>query len=1075
MLTKSLAPGSGLLIVLALLAACVATPTDEAGPTYEARLYRSEGGIPHVIAPDFASLAYGTAYAAAEDNICYLARHFLKLRGRLSEHFGPDDGNLQSDLFYQLMKDEGQFSQSADPEFEALFRGYADGYNRYLRDTGADNLNDATCRGAEWVRQISAQDSRNVHLNPFFIAAFMPMVVSAKPPDVESRAQLETSFRLPPFAPGGNPGNPTDKGSNGVAIGRQGAASGNALLFANPHLDWRPDQRFYPMHQIIPGELNLLGANQVDRASVGFGTNGHIAWTNTVSTAMRFSFYQLTLAPGDPTSYLFDGKPRQMQRRVVIVPVRNPDGSVGERSQTFYSTHFGHVIGQFPWNENVAFALRIADEMNRAVDGATIKSYQARTVRELKAIHDRYQYISANLIAADSSGEVLYGDFGAVVNLSDRQLADCSVMGGQALDGSRSECQWMNDPAAAGEGILPPRLRPSLIRDDFVTNSNDSYWLANPEQPITGLPKILGKIRTERTLRTRSGLQMVMMRLEGTDGRPGKGFSLESLIDVLMSNQNMSGSLLRDDLVTLCRENSEVTLDNGDVVSLGSACDVLADWDLRANADSRGAHLFREFMREANRLAGPTDWPRILPASLNYRVPFHVEGPLDGPAGLDTDDNPNALIALAAAIAKLEAAGIELDARLGDIQGVTRNSEFIPVPGGPEFEGVFNKMEFDFAGAEGYPEVTGSSGSWIMATELRDDGPRAKGILTYSISGNPDSPHYDDMTRRLSEVRFYDLPYTEAEVLAAALHEVVLNEGVSDCRDGGWQRYSIPTFEDEQQCVGYFEALAAKRLTRFVTKQRLLPLSGARNARDLGGYTTADGRNVKWGMLFRADGLDRLTDDDVALLGKLQLAAVTDFRSDSERDGAPDRLPQQSPPVDYRTLAINDAAMNVAELGGRVLSGQLSETELLALTDRRPYIQKEEISRRWGQWVTDLADPENLPHLFHCTAGKDRTGFAAALVLLALGVSEEQVMQDFLLSNDYLGAKVDADIETIRAHSEHEVGDNVLRQVLGVSPQSLEGAIEAMEAKYGSIDGFIEQGLGIDAATRTRLQDLLLE
>ncbi|MDH3743180.1 MAG: penicillin acylase family protein, partial [Hyphomicrobiales bacterium] len=733
---------AAIFAALCLLAAC------NSNPTYEAKLYRTEGGVPHIIAADFASLAYGTGYAVAEDNICNLARHFLRLDARLSLHFGPADGNLESDLFYQLMKDRGQYAQAADPEFEALFRGYAAGYNRYLRDTGVDNLSDPGCRGAAWVREISAQDSRNAHLNPFFLAAFMDMVVSARPPGEQPEAG-QSDKRQAVFGTG-LPGNPTDKGSNGVAIGRKGAASGTALLFANPHLDWRPDQRFYPMHQIIPGELNLLGANMTDRASVGIGTNGRIAWTNTVSTARRFSFYQLTLVPSDATSYLFDGEARTMQRHHVTVPVRNADGSIGERSQDFFSTHFGFVIGNFPWNEKLAFALRIAEEKNRAVNGATTSAYQAKTVRELKAVHDRYQFMTVNLIAADDSGEVLYGDFGPVPNLSDEQLADCSVFHGKALDGSRSDCQWQHDAGAADEGILPPSLRPSLIRDDFVTNSNDSYWLANPLQAITGLPRILGRIFTERTLRTRSGLAMVQARLAGTDGLPGEGFTLESLINVLMSNQSKAGQLIRDDLVTLCRANPEVTLPGDATIDLTHGCDVLADWDLHANAGSRGAHLFREFLREANNLAGPTDWPRILPASLNYRVPFLLERPLETPQGLSTDDNPNALVALGLAVAKLKTAGIDLDARLGDIQGVTRNGEFIAVPGGPEFEGVFNKMEFDFAGADGYPKVTGSSGSWIMATELSDNGPRVKGILTYSVSGNPESPHHADMTRRLA-------------------------------------------------------------------------------------------------------------------------------------------------------------------------------------------------------------------------------------------------------------------------------------------------------------------------------------
>ncbi len=258
-------------------------------------------------------------------------------------------------------------------------------------------------------------------------------------------------------------------------------------------------------------------------------------------------------------------------------------------------------------------------------------------------------------------------------------------------------------------------------------------------------------------------------------------------------------------------------------------------------------------------------------------------------------------------------------------------------------------------------------------------------------------------------------------------------------------------------------------------KQRLLPLTSTRNSRDLGGYTTADGRTVQWGMLFRSDSLANLDDADLAYLEKLQLSAVTDFRSDSERAEAPDRLPQQSPAIAYRTLAINNPAVDVAELGRKLYSGQLSRAELVALTDRTGYINDAAVSRMWGQWVRDMAEPGALPHLFHCTAGKDRTGFAAAIVLLTLGVPRDDVMQDFLLSNEYLAAKIEENVQKIQAHSAVEVDAEVLRQVLGVSPHSLEGAIQAMEAKYGSIDGYIEQGLGIDAATRVKLQTLLLE
>ncbi|MDH3336221.1 MAG: penicillin acylase family protein [Gammaproteobacteria bacterium] len=801
--------GASHALVFLLLSSCA---TDHA---YRAQLYRTEGGIPHIVAPDFASMAYGTGYAAAEDNICLLARHFLRLRARLSQHFGPLDGNLDSDFFYQLMIDEGRYSLDADPEFEVMFRGYAAGYNRYLRDTGVENLPDPGCRGAGWVREITAQDSRNAHLNPFFLAAFKDMVIAAQPPgDGAGAGPAE------PLAAGVADritATYFTKGSNGVAIGRQGAASGKALLFANPHLEWRPDLRLYPMHQIIPGVINLLGANLFDRASVGFGTNGYIAWTNTVSTARRFTFYQLELVPGDPESYLFDGQPRKMRRHQVTVPVKSDGGAVTNQTRVFFKTHFGYLIGSFPWNHDVAFALRLTDEENRAVNGATSQSYQAQTVRELLEVHRRHQYTTVNLIAADLHGEVLYGDLGAVANLSNQQLDACRQASGRALDGSRSDCQWQDSADAVAAGILPPSFAPYLIRDDFVTNSNDSYWLANPSAPIAGIADIYGRIATERTLRTRSGLQMVLQRLAGSDGRPDRGFTLDTLVGVLMSNQSMAGNLIRNDLVTLCTLNPQVMLADGDQVDLTPACRVLAEWDGHASVDSRGAHLFREFMREANALAGPTSWPRVLPASLDYEVSFDPQRPVATPYGLRTDANPNALIALARATQKLDAAAIDLDARLGDIQGVCRNDAFIPLGGGPEIEGVFNKMEFDFAGAAGYPEVTGSSGSWYMATELSDDGPSAKGILSYSVSANPESPHYSDMTRRLSENEFLDLPYTESEVRAAALESRTLVEGVGNCRDDRWRRFASLNFDDEHHCVRYFKDLAAKRLVDFAT------------------------------------------------------------------------------------------------------------------------------------------------------------------------------------------------------------------------------------------------------------------
>ena len=141
------------------------------------------------------------------------------------------------------------------------------------------------------------------------------------------------------------------------------------------------------------------------------------------------------------------------------------------------------------------------------------------------------------------------------------------------------------------------------------------------------------------------------------------------------------------------------------------------------------------------------------------------------PQGLDTTNNPNVLPSLAKAVRSLKAAGLGWDTPLGELQHVTRGDDRIPLHGGPEYEGVFNKIEADFQGAAGYPDVTKWSSSWIMAVGFEETGPRARGILAYSLSGNPESPHYADQTHMFSRKEWLELPFREADVAAATLQE----------------------------------------------------------------------------------------------------------------------------------------------------------------------------------------------------------------------------------------------------------------------------------------------------------------
>ena len=464
-------------------------------------------------------------------------------------------------------------------------------------------------------------------------------------------------------------------------------------------------------------------------------------------------------------------------------------GVLVPRHHIFYSTHYGALMvggKPFPWTASSAYSVRAVDAGWRGVN-ALLPQYQAKSVREYKAIQDKYQFNPSNLIAADSSGQAFYMNAAPIPNLNDAQRAACARPGG--LDGSRTDCMWNSDPDAVIPGIFGPSKMPSITRTDHASNMNDSYWLANPAQPLYGFDSSLGSIDVARTPRTRSGLAQIAERIAGTDGQPGRKFTRDQLQDMAFSNVAYMGRILRDDLVTLCQKNPLVTV-SGTEVDIRPACPVLAEWDMKDNLVSRGAHLFREFA--------------ALSMVRNYRVPFDLKDPVNTPCGLDTDNNPAVLQALAGAVQKLNAASIALGARLGDIQHVSRNGQRIAVHGGTNPSGNLNIINAPFAGAAAYPEVLEVTGKRATV---------ARGVLAYSQSANPASPHYSDMTQAYSAKRWIELPFTQAEVAAAAVSTLRLVEGPAQCASEGWRRFGNPAFADQAGCETHFKALRKARLS----------------------------------------------------------------------------------------------------------------------------------------------------------------------------------------------------------------------------------------------------------------------
>lgn len=257
-------------------------------------------------------------------------------------------------------------------------------------------------------------------------------------------------------------------------------------------------------------------------------------------------------------------------------------------------------------------------------------------------------------------------------------------------------------------------------------------------------------------------------------------------------------------------------------------------------------------------------------------------------------------------------------------------------------------------------------------------------------------------------------------------------------------------------------------------KKRHVALEGAHNFRDLGGYPSEDGRSVRWGLFYRSDALADLTDDDVEKIGKLGIKLVCDFRTAEERADAPDRLPDDpAPEVLELEIGVKGAKLN--ELQERILSGDLEGVDLgqMLVDGNRAFVTK--FVDRYARLLERVQHAESLPTLVHCTGGKDRAGMASALILRTLGVPEEIVFDDFLLTNHYTERRIEEILLFIRFASLFRTDPEDVRPVLGVERAYLEAGFEEILERHGSFDAFRRDALGVSDKELVVFRNLALE
>lgn len=247
-------------------------------------------------------------------------------------------------------------------------------------------------------------------------------------------------------------------------------------------------------------------------------------------------------------------------------------------------------------------------------------------------------------------------------------------------------------------------------------------------------------------------------------------------------------------------------------------------------------------------------------------------------------------------------------------------------------------------------------------------------------------------------------------------------------------------------------------------RHRRLPLEGAVNFRDLGGYSVGEGRRTRWRCLFRSDSLAALTSQDLERLAALNLYGLIDFRIPDERMSHPNRLPAGS---SLRITEIGFWPDGVPEMLNALRDLRIDAAAIEQAYTRQYRCYPVHHCAEYRTMLEAVEAAAGRPMLIHCVSGKDRTGFGAAVILMALGATKSVIVEDYLLTNAHR-----RDIGHLMPPG---TPASVADELSAAKPAYIEAAFESIETAFGDIDSYLARGLGFDAERRRRLRDQLTE
>ncbi len=672
-------------------------------------IHRTEYGVPHILADDLEAMGFGLGYVQSEDYSISIAMAMVASRGTLARHLGPDE--LDADFAARPVHARAvETFHRLEPRTQDVYRGFAEGVNHYIRlhpDEFPDWVTpdftgpDALARDVQgWSRADAAR----------FVAALS---------DDSAPEQPSSSFAL--------------DGSNAWAFHGTRTASGNPILLRNPHLPWegrhdlleRPSGlTYYEGHVRVPGVIDFYGDLRIGTAfGIIGGFNARLGWATTNNYPTLSQVYRLRMHPDLDDYALLDGRPLALERRETAVDYRTPDGSSAVETRVAWQTPHGPVIHR---TDEYVYLLKDPRDGEFRRGEQFLRMMMARDLDEWLEVMKMRAHPTSNFTYADRDGNIVHYYNARLPLLPHAVTGDTAAFAATSADIWSELVPWESLPLY----VNPP--------GGYVQQANDTPDYTNLDVPMNRdtVPANLPEPR----LRLRSQLS-----LELAAGAAG-ALTVEDVVELKHTPRMLLAERVIDDLLAAARAARNP--------AVREAVEVLSDWDLTADADSRGGVLFARWASQY--FDGDFDGTG---ESLRWREPWDPMRPATTPHGLSDPDA--AVDALRRAAESLRAEGIALNAGWGEVHRVIRGDVDEPVSGCPPTLGCFRVLSF--APTEDGRLAANRGDSWVFVVEF-GDVPRARTVLAYGQTARPGAPHHADQAAMFARGETKEVAWTDDDI-----------------------------------------------------------------------------------------------------------------------------------------------------------------------------------------------------------------------------------------------------------------------------------------------------------------------